>query len=393
MVCETGPKASTSKLGSRLTLNNPKNLHMSDNTNTKTASTVIDWKQDLGPLKPYFMDPTVSEIMVNGPNAVFVEKNGVVTQVDAKFTGIEAINKLVQSMVVVAGKELNRKIPVADLRLPDGSRASCVVPPASIDGPILTIRKFMVKVLNLDQLIKNGALDDKVLYFLHRAVISKQNILVSGGTGSGKTTLLNLLGSFIPTGERVLTIEDTPELAIPHKNLVRFECRPPKNNDPGISVQELLRAALRLRPDRIIVGECRGAEAYDMIQAMNTGHEGSMATVHSNSCADAARRLEGMILRTETNVNAASLRKDIFETISIIIQCERSLDGKRRVVEVAETIPGTSEIFPIFTYSPMAGFAPTGNVPKFIDTVKDGHKLFPEGFFDAGTMMKIASGS
>ena len=366
------------------------------NTSSGIQASNGDWKQECGPLRVFLQDPTITEIMVNGPNKIFVERAGVISQTNAKFDSQEALFKLVQAMLVSLGREINRKTPFVDARLPDGSRMNCIIPPIALDGPILTIRKFSPTAMHYGNLITTGALDEKMLYFLNQAVIARQNMIISGGTGSGKTTLLNALSSFIPVTERLITIEDTAELKLSVKNLVRLECRPGRGGtaEGSVSTMELIKNALRMRPDRIIVGECRGAEVWDMLQAMNTGHEGSMTSIHANSGNDALRRLESMVLRAGLDVPLAMIRQDIADTVSLVIQAERAADGKRRVVEIVEVDGRNSEGYitrKIFKHDPKLGFVSTGIRPKFLDNNRIEGVMIPPNFFNPDVKIKFAA--
>lgn len=351
--------------------------------------TVNDWKQESGPLKAYWNDPTVSEIMVNRWDCIFIERNGVIESAEYKFQNPEALTRFVQSLCAFMGWELNRKNPYLDARLPDGSRLNIIVPPVAFESPTITIRKSSVNTFNYQTLIKAGTVDEKLIYFLKQAVSTRQNILISGGTGSGKTTILGVLSSFIGPKERVVSIEDTAEMQINVKNLVRLESG--TASDDEITPADLLRNALRMRPDRIIMGECRGSEAFDMLMAMNTGHEGSMSTIHANSGIDALRRLEAMILRSGVEAPHAMVQNDIASTIDFVIQTSRSSDGKRRIMEVLEVLGRSSEGYlteKVFTYSESNGTHSTGYVPKFVIDAKG---KFPGQFFEADYKVKLAS--
>lgn len=349
------------------------------------AEPLDDWAKDCGILRPFLLDQSITEIMVNSFNEIFIEKNGVISEAKVQFSDEDTLMKVIQSLIVSAGKELNIRNPFVDASLPDGSRLNCVIPPVALNGPSMTIRKFSPNALHYKQLLTAGALDEKMLYFLNQTVRAKKNIMISGGTGTGKTTLLNVLSSFIPSNERIITIEDTAELQIQSKNCVRLESRITRTSHASITIQDLLKNALRMRPNRIIVGECRGAEAWDMLLAMNTGHEGSMTTMHSNSAFDALRRLEAMIMRSNSDAPHKMVQEDIANSIHIIIQVERSSDGKRRVVEISE-VQGQNEkgyiLEDIFKYNPKDGFYSTGNVPKFVRENTDPKIKFPATFFD-----------
>ncbi len=344
-----------------------------------------DWTRDCGVIRPFLNDPSVTEIMVNSFNEIFIEKDGVLIEAKVTFANEDALLKVIQSLVVTAGKELNIRNPFVDSSLPDGSRLNCVIPPVAVNGPSMTIRKFSPHALHYKQLLESKALDEKMLYFLNQVVRAKQNIIISGGTGSGKTTLLNVLSSFIPSTERIVTIEDTAELQIQSKNCVRLESRIARTSNSPITIEDLLKNALRMRPNRIIIGECRGAEAWDMLLAMNTGHSGSMTTMHANSSFDALRRLESMIMRTNPDAPHRMVQEDISESIQLVIHVERRIDGKRRIIEISEVL-GRNEkgyiLAGIFSYDATAGFKSMGNVPSFVKENKDAKIKFPPNFFD-----------
>lgn len=368
---------------------------VSNNPNGGLNANNADWRKDAGPLRIYLNDKTVTEIMVNRYDRVFVERNGVIEECEARFDSTESLMRLAQAIAVNQGKELNRRTPFVDARLPDGSRVNVVIPPISLEGPVITIRKFSNSVITYNHLIQTGSVDDKIVYFLKQAVTAKQNIIVSGGTGSGKTTFLNILSSFIPQKERVVTMEDTAELQLSVKNLVRMETKPEMGSEPPTTMQELLVNALRMRPDRIVVGECRGPEAWDMLIAMNTGHEGSMTTLHANSASDALRRLENMVLRTGQEIPLSLIRNDIGNTVHFVLQTERSADGKRRLVEIIE-IRGMHRdqyvIQKIFEFHPQLGFLSTGIVPQFVEDPMNQKRIrFPPDFFNPEYRPKLTA--
>ena len=353
-----------------------------------------DWKQEAGPLKPYLMDKSVSEIMVNRWDCIFIERNGVIEASEYKFQNPEALSRFVASLAAVLGKELNRKNPCLDARLPDGSRLNIVIPPIAFESPSVTIRKVSVSNFNHQSMIKSGTMDEKMVYFLNQAVASRQNLVISGGTGSGKTTVMGVLTSFISPKERVVSIEDTAEIQMNIKNLVRMETRS-ASNELSIQTDHLLRNALRMRPDRIIVGECRGSEAFDMLMAMNTGHEGSMTTIHANTAADALRRLEAMILRSGIEAPLSMIQTDIANTLSLMVQVERSADGKRRVVEIMEVLGRTGDKYEtesIFKWSDAAkATISTGYTPSFIEESANLKAKFPPQFFNPDYKPKLAA--
>lgn len=355
--------------------------------------TSSDWKSEAGPLKVYLNDKTVSEVMVNRWDRIFIERNGVISEAEHGFQNAEALARLVRALAVAVGKELNRRFPCLDARLPDGSRLHLVVPPVALDGPTITIRKSSDHVMSYQELIQKGSIDGKAIFFLNRAVYAKQNIVISGGTGSGKTTLLNVLSSFIGEHERVVTIEDTAELKLSVRNMVRMETKPAVGAEPAITMENLLKNALRMRPDRIVIGECRGAEAMDMLMAMNTGHEGSLTTVHANSAADALRRMESMVLRSGIEAPLSMIQMDLGNTINFIVQAERSFDGKRRVVEIMEVCGREKDHYitrEIFKFDPDKGYlASTGTVPSFVETSRDDKLALNAEIFDPEKKVRL----
>ena len=290
----------------------------------------------LGPIEPLFRDPTVSDILVNGAQEIYVERHGKLTRVPAVFRNNAHLLSVIDRIVSKVGRRVDESSPMVDARLPDGSRVNAIIPPLALDGPVLSIRRFEAD-LSVQQLVSNGTVTEEMMRLLAGCVHARLNILISGGTGSGKTTLLNALSSFIPTDERVITIEDAAELRLMQEHVVRLETRPPNAEGRGeVMARDLVKNALRMRPDRIIVGEVRSAEALDMLQAMNTGHEGSLTTVHANTPRDAVARLETMILMAGTNLPDRAMREQIASAIDVIIQVSRLADGTRRVMSVTE---------------------------------------------------------
>jgi pilus assembly protein CpaF len=290
-----------------------------------------------GPIEPLLHDDTVSEVMVNGPDQVWVERGGRIEETDVRFEDEEHVRRTIERIVSPLGRRIDESSPMVDARLPDGSRVNAVIPPLSLIGPVLTIRKFARAPLTVARLVEVGALTQRVANFLAACVRGRANILISGGTGSGKTTLLNVLSSFIPDHERIVTIEDAAELQLRQRHVVPLEARPPNAEGAGaVPIRSLLINALRMRPDRIVIGECRGGEALDMLQAMNTGHDGSMATLHANTPQDAVARLETLVLLAGTVLPHRAVREQIASAVDLVVQLERLRDGSRRVVEVAE---------------------------------------------------------
>ena len=298
----------------------------------------------LGPIEPLFRDPTISDILVNSHRDIFIERKGKLSRVAAQFRNDGHLMAVIDRIVSRIGRRVDESSPMVDARLPDGSRVNAIIPPLALDGPVLSIRRFGAD-LTVEQLIANGALTMEMLQLLAGCVKARLNVLISGGTGSGKTTLLNALSSFIPADERVVTIEDAAELRLQQEHVVRLETRPPNSEGRGeVLARDLVKNALRMRPDRIIVGEVRGAEALDMLQAMNTGHEGSLTTVHANSPRDAIARLETMILMSGTNLPNRAMREQITSALDVIIQPQRLSDGSRRIVSITEVTGMEGEV-------------------------------------------------
>lgn len=291
----------------------------------------------LGPLEPFIRDPEVSEIMVNNANTVYVERAGKIYRMDARFRDEAQLRRVIERIVAKVGRRIDEASPYVDARLPDGSRVNAIIPPLAIDGPALTIRKFSADPYGVSDLVSFGTLNPPVADFIEACVRGRANILVTGGTGTGKTTTLNVLSSFIPSGERIITIEDAAELRLQQPHVVRLEYRPPNIEGRGeVTIRDLVRNALRMRPDRIVIGEVRGGEALDMLQAMNTGHDGSISTIHANSPRDALSRLETMVLMAGTELTIRPIRDQVASALNLIIHQARMKDGGRRVTHVTE---------------------------------------------------------
>ena len=290
-----------------------------------------------GPLERLLADDTISEIMVNGPDEIWIERQGRLYDTTVRFTDDSHLRRIINKMVAQVGRRVDEASPMVDARLPDGSRVNVIIPPLSLSGPLLTIRKFSKTRLGLDDMVRIGTLSKEAVDFLTLAIQAELNILISGGTGTGKTTLLNALSSVIPDADRIVTIEDAAELQLGQRHVLRLEARPKNIEGEGeIPIRELVRNALRMRPDRIIVGEVRSAEALDMLQAMNTGHEGSMSTVHSNSPRDALARVETMVMMAGLDLPMRAIRQQLASALDLIIHLERLEDGSRRVTHVTE---------------------------------------------------------
>jgi pilus assembly protein CpaF len=306
----------------------------------------------LGPLEPLLCDKTVSDILVNGSSQVYVERRGRLELTDVRFNNDGHLLNIIDRIVSAVGRRVDESSPMVDARLKDGSRVNAIIPPLALDGPSLSIRRFAVELLSIDDLTRLGTLTADLARVLNAIVRGRLNVLISGGTGAGKTTLLNLLSSFIPETERIVTIEDSAELQLQQPHVVRLETRPPNIEGRGaVTQRDLVRNSLRMRPDRIVIGEVRGAEALDMLQAMNTGHDGSLTTVHANTPRDALGRVENMVSMTGVSFPVKALRAQIASAIDVVIQVERQEDGRRRVVSVQETngmegdVITTSELF------------------------------------------------
>ena len=318
---------------------------MSSNKQSLLRAAVIDDVLGFGPIQDLLNDPTVSEIMVNGESLVFVETKGVIRRTNRTFESNEQLMRVIDRMVHSSGRRVDQSSPMVDARLPDGSRLNVVLPPLAVDGPSVTIRKFTSAGLTTQDLVNQGSLSLEAADFLQDAVTAKLNILVSGGTGTGKTTILNILSSFIGRGERVVTVEDAVELSLNLPNLIRLETRPANAEGVGeVTIRDLVRNALRMRPDRIVVGEVRGGETIDMMQAMNTGHEGSLSTVHANSPRDALRRLETMVLLGGVELPLNAIREQIGSSIDLVVHLSRDTFGRRYIATISEVVGMESEV-------------------------------------------------
>jgi len=298
-----------------------------------------------GPLERLLADDSVTEIMVNGPYNVWVERQGRLYETTVRFNDDSHLRRIINKIVAQVGRRIDESSPLVDARLPDGSRVNAIIPPLSLSGPLVTIRKFSKKRLDLNDMIRLGTLSTETVEFLHRCVLAELNVLISGGTGSGKTTLLNALSTAVPDSQRIVTIEDAAELRLDQRHVLRLEARPKNIEGEGeIAIRELVRNSLRMRPDRIIVGEVRGAEALDMLQAMNTGHDGSLCTIHSNSPRDALSRVETMVLMAGYDLPIKAIRSQVASALDLIVHLERLEDGSRRVTAITEVCRMESEV-------------------------------------------------
>jgi pilus assembly protein CpaF len=314
-----------------------RNLVLSRSEKVQLQISLINDILGYGPLQPLLDDPEISEIMVNGPHQIYVERKGKVELTGVRFRDEQHLMRIIEKILLPLGKRVDERVPMVDARLPDGSRVNIVIPPIALNGPCVTIRKFARDPFTMSDLIAFGTLTQEAAQFLQAAVQARLNIVISGGTGSGKTTLLNVLSAYIPNDERIITIEDTAELQLRQEHVVRLEARPPNIEGVGeVTIRDLVRNALRMRPDRIIVGECRGGEALDMLQAMNTGHDGSMTTIHANNPREAFARLETMVLMAGMDLPVRAIREQIAGALDLIIQTQRMRDGSRKVVVISE---------------------------------------------------------
>jgi pilus assembly protein CpaF len=306
---------------------------------TKIVEEVLDEVLGLGPLETLLKEPTISDILVNRYNKVFIERNGKLSETAVRFKDDAHLLHIIEKIVSQVGRRIDEAQPIVDARLLDGSRVNAIIPPLALDGPCLSIRRFGRHVITQEEMLQYKTITPGMLRFLAACVQSKTTILISGGTGSGKTTMLNALSRFIPEEERIITIEDTAELQLQQRHVVKFETRPPNlNKEGGINQRQLLRTALRMRPDRIIVGECRGAEALDMLQAMNTGVEGSMSTVHANTPKDAFSRLETMVMMADLEIPTRVILQQLTSAIKMVVQVSRLQDGTRKILSISEVL-------------------------------------------------------
>ncbi|NPA27293.1 MAG: CpaF family protein [Chloroflexi bacterium] len=346
-----------------------------------------------GPIQPLLEDDSITEIMVNGPKQIYVERGGKLYKVPIQFEDDAHVMRIIERIVAPLGRRVDEASPYVDARLPDGSRVNIVIPPISLVGPVVTIRKFFKKPLTIDDLIRFGSITPEAVQFLEAAVKARLNIIVAGGTGSGKTTLLNILSGFIPEGERIITIENAAELQLRQEHVVRLESRPPNVEGEGeVTIRDLVINSLRMRPDRIIVGEVRGGEALDMLQAMNTGHEGSMTTLHANSPRDVLSRLETMVLMAGMDLPTRAIREQIASAVDLIVFQSRMRDGSRKVVAISEIAGMEGDVISmtdIFVFE-HGGYRegkvhgrlrPTGLRPKFMDKIRAAGIYLPPRIF------------
>jgi pilus assembly protein CpaF len=376
-------------------------LPLSGAEKEKMQSDLLDEVFGLGPLETLLRDPKVSDILVNNKDRVYIERGGILQKTDVVFRDDRHIMQIIDRIVSKVGRRVDESSPMVDARLPDGSRVNAIIPPLALDGPALSIRRFGTGPLSADALVNLKSASPEMMQILSSAVRARISILISGGTGAGKTTFLNMLSQYIPNTERLVTIEDAAELQLAQENIVRLETRPPNVEGEGaIRQRQLLINSLRMRPDRIIIGEVRGEEAFDMLQAMNTGHEGSMTTIHANSPRDALSRLESMVAMGNMNLPERSVRQQIASALTILVQCSRMSDGTRKVVNISE-ITGMDEnvisMHEIFKFerkgigpdgNVIGAFRPTGIRPKFLERLRVAGVLLAGNLFE--TTMEVA---
>jgi pilus assembly protein CpaF len=362
---------------------------------TRIVEEVLDEVLGLGPLETLLKEPSISDILVNRYNKVFIERNGKLSETAVRFKDDAHLLHIIEKIVSQVGRRIDEAKPIVDARLQDGSRVNAIIPPLALDGPCLSIRRFGRHVITQDEMVQYKTLTPGILRFLSACVQCKVTVLISGGTGSGKTTMLNALSRFIPEEERIITIEDTAELQLQQRHVIKFETRPPNlNKEGGINQRILLRTALRMRPDRIIVGECRGAEALDMLQAMNTGVEGSMSTVHANTPRDAFSRLETMVMMADLEIPTRVILQQLASAIKLVVQVSRLQDGTRKVLSVSEVLGVRDEkvdLQEIFTFERIgvtdAGkvqgrFRATGVMPKLLERLRISGVTVPPAIFE-----------
>lgn len=370
------------------------NLSLPEALKGQIFQEVSDEVLGYGPIQVFLEDPEVTEVMVNGPNQIYVERQGRLIKTDARFKDDDHVYKIIERIIVPLGRRIDATRPAVDARLPDGSRVNAIIPPVAIDGPSITIRKFSRDKLSASQLVEFGSLSSGMAEFLEACVVARLNVVISGGTGSGKTTLLNVLSGFIPPNDRIVTIEDAAELQLHQEHIVRLETKPPsESGEHAMTIRDLVRNSLRMRPDRIVVGEVRGGEALDMLQAMNTGHDGSLTTLHANTPRDAISRLETMVLMSGLDFPIRVVREQIASAIDLIVQQSRLRDGTRKVTRITEVLGmegDTIVLSDIFKFEDgglsdkgyvLGEHKATGIRPMFISRLETaGYKLKPEVF-------------
>jgi pilus assembly protein CpaF len=355
---------------------------------------ILDELIGLGPLEPFFKDPSVSDVLVNTYKDIYVERFGLIEKTKSRFIDDVHLRNIIDRIISRVGRRIDESSPMVDARLPDGSRVNVIIPPLAIDGPMLSIRRFATVPLKMNDLVNYKTLTPEIAQLISGCVKAKLNIMISGGTGAGKTTLLNILSANIPSNERIITIEDSAELQLQQPHVIRLETRPPSIEGTGqVTSRDLVRNSLRMRPDRIVVGEVRGAEAFDMLQAMNTGHDGSLTTIHSNSPRDSLTRLESMILMTGVNLPERAMRFMVSSALDLVIQASRMTDGSRKITSVSEVVGMEGDVITIqeiFTFERkgvdkdgkvIGQHRSTGIRPKFAERLEMAGIDVPESLF------------
>lgn len=384
----------TNRVISEILYESKRNLSFGDKQ--RVANYVMDEVFGYGPITSLIDDPTITEIMVNGPEDVYIERQGKIFKVENSFRDDNHMMHTIDKIISPLGRRVDESSPMVDGRLPDGSRVNVIIPPLAVKGPTITIRKFAVEPYTLDDLITFGTLNQNIARILKASVRGRINIIISGGTGSGKTTLLNVISEFIPKAERIITIEDAAELQLQQEHIVSLESRPPNIEGKGtITIRDLVINSLRMRPDRILVGEVRGGEALDMLQAMNTGHDGSITTIHANSPRDTLARLETMVMMSGMELPSRAIREQIASAINLIVYCARFTDGTRKIVKISEIVGmegDTITLQDLYVFK-HEGFdeggyvrgkhVPTGIVPKFLEKIKAYEEIIPVSVFNA----------
>ena len=372
-----------------------RNVPLTANEKGRIESDLLDEVFGLGPLEPLLKDPSVSDILVNRANLVFAERHGLLEKTDVVFRDDRHLMQVIDRIVSRIGRRVDESSPMVDARLPDGSRVNAIIPPLALDGPCLSIRRFGSGPVAAETLVKLQSISPQMLEVLAAAVKARISLLISGGTGAGKTTFLNIMSSFIPSRERIVTIEDAAELQLQQEDVVRLETRPANvEGQGGVRQRQLLINSLRMRPDRIIIGEVRGEEAFDMLQAMNTGHEGSMTTIHANTSRDALSRLESMVAMASLNLPDRALRQQIASAISIVVQVARLSDGTRKVTNISEITGQEEDVISmqdVFNFvrrgigpdgKVIGSFAPSGIRPKFLERLRIAGIILPTDIFE-----------
>jgi pilus assembly protein CpaF len=367
---------------------------------------VMDEIFGLGPIEEFLRDPMVSDVLVNGPSLIYIERFGLLEETAAAFRDEKHLMQVIQRIAARVGRRIDESSPMLDARLADGSRVNAIIPPLSLDGPAMSVRRFGTVPLDMSSLVELSSLTDEMVQFLETCVHCKTNILISGGTGTGKTTLLDALSKWIPTGERVITIEDAAELQLQRKHVIRLETRPPNIEGKGeVTQRELLRNSLRMRPDRIIIGEVRGAETLDMLQAMNTGHEGSMTTVHANSPRDALRRVENMVSMAGLNYPVHVIRDQMASALHLLVHLGRMTGGARKIVNIAEITGMERETIclqDLFRYKQTGldddgqakgHFEACGVAPKLLERLSNEGVQLPRDLFQARVLVPSGKGT